>query len=298
MTYEEFAQEIYRNIKKTLKGEYSVKMEELLKCNDCRKKQLIMERKGRGGKVTAKPSVGLESFYEQYRSGGSVSECVRAILQLLKEAEEQAEAEQWCGILETWESAKTRVYPILLSQSRNQELLQELVWTPFLDLAVCYVVMISMENGQGNVKIRNTHLATWGISEEELIAQAKKNNLEQGYSLKRLDELARNTLMGEETANVNTIEEGEMFVLTNKDICYGAAKLLCEPALKTLSGGRDFYILPSSLHEVILLPEVSKVEKEDLNRMIREVNKTMVAEDDILSDHAYFYCAKNGRVEL
>lgn len=298
MTYEEFAQEIYRNIKKALKGEYSVKMEELLKCNDCRKKQLIMERKEKKGKVTATPSIGLESFYEQYRSGDSVSECVRAVLQLLKKSEEQADAERWRRELETWESAKTRVYPIMLSQSRNQELLKELTWTPFLDLAVCYVVMISTENGQGNVKIRNTHLATWGINEEELIAQAEKNNLEQGYSLKRLDELARNTLMGEETANVNTIEEGEMYVLTNKDICYGAAKLLCEPVLKTLSGGSDFYIIPSSLHEVILLPGVSKAEKEDLNCMIREVNETMVAEEDILSDHTYFYNSQTGQVEM
>lgn len=298
MTYEAFVQKIYRNIKKALKGEYRVKLEELLKCNDCRKKQLIMERKEKKEKITAMSSIALESFYEQYRSGASVSECVRAILQLLKESEQQVDAERWRRELETWESAKTRIYPILLSQSRNQELLKELVWTPFLDLSVCYVVMISMENGQANVKIRNTHLSTWGISKEELIAQAEKNNMEQGYSLKRLDELARNALMGEETANVNIIEETETYVLTNEDICYGAAKLLCKPVLKTISGGRDFYILPSSLHEVILLPEVSEMEKEDLNRMIREVNETMVAEEDILSDHVYFYCAKSGNIEM
>lgn len=74
MTYEEFAREIYRNIKNALKGEYNVKLEELLKCNDCRKKQLIMERKEKKGKITAALSIGLEWFYGQYRSGDSVSE--------------------------------------------------------------------------------------------------------------------------------------------------------------------------------------------------------------------------------
>ena len=53
--------------------------------------------------------------------------------------------------------------------------------------------------------------------------------------------------------------------------------------------GEDLYILPSSVHEVILLPKLSVFEKDELVNMVREVNTEGVAAEEVLSDHVYEY---------
>ena len=53
--------------------------------------------------------------------------------------------------------------------------------------------------------------------------------------------------------------------------------------------GEDFYILPSSTHEVLLLPESRAPSKEELDQRIQEVNREALEPEDYLSDHAYYY---------
>ena len=53
--------------------------------------------------------------------------------------------------------------------------------------------------------------------------------------------------------------------------------------------GKDFYILPSSIHEVILVPEFESSDFESLSKMVREINGISVAKEEVLSDHAYYY---------
>ena len=57
--------------------------------------------------------------------------------------------------------------------------------------------------------------------------------------------------------------------------------------------GENYFVLPSSIHEVIIVPESASPGYSDLNEMIREINQTQVAEEEVLGDHAYYYdCAK------
>lgn len=53
--------------------------------------------------------------------------------------------------------------------------------------------------------------------------------------------------------------------------------------------GEDFYILPSSTHEVLLLPESKAPSKEELDQIVQEVNREALEPEDYLSDHAYYY---------
>jgi hypothetical protein len=77
--------------------------------------------------------------------------------------------------------------------------------------------------------------------------------------------------------------------------------MLDEDALKEAAElyGGDFMILPSSIHEILLLPvRDEKEEIEELAATVREVNDTKVAPDEILSFHVYRYSCMTGTVSI
>jgi hypothetical protein len=86
-------------------------------------------------------------------------------------------------------------------------------------------------------------------------------------------------------------EVGGMYVLTNASGSLGAAALFYpdvkEKAAELLGG--DYYILPSSVHEVILVPDSADIKAADLCDMVKQANRTVVDEKDILSDNVYHY---------
>ena len=56
--------------------------------------------------------------------------------------------------------------------------------------------------------------------------------------------------------------------------------------------GDDYYLIPSSIHEVILIQKRDLGDVSELNNMIREVNLTQLSHDEILSNHYYTYVRK------
>ena len=97
-------------------------------------------------------------------------------------------------------------------------------------------------------------------------------------------------------ANVRV--DDNMYVLTNYLRQYGAACMFYQGVLSkfAMTVGTDFYILPSSVHEVILLPVRKDYTKEKLQEMVRQVNRTQVAEEDVLSDNIYLYSKKMRKI--
>ena len=61
--------------------------------------------------------------------------------------------------------------------------------------------------------------------------------------------------------------------------------------------GGDYYILPSSCHEVILVPDTLEVKAKDLCEMVKEANRTVVEDKDILSDNVYHYSKDERRLD-
>ena len=80
-------------------------------------------------------------------------------------------------------------------------------------------------------------------------------------------------------------------MLTNKEKYFGAAVILYPHALKHIAGllRNNFYILPSSVHECILVPDMGQYSRMELKRMVKEVNENQVEEEEILSYEVYYY---------
>jgi len=82
-----------------------------------------------------------------------------------------------------------------------------------------------------------------------------------------------------------------MYVLSNADKLNGAAAILDSKTMEDISEklGGDFIVLPSSIHEVIVLPVNEDMDRQTLEAMVQDVNAGQVAPEERLSDHVYMY---------
>ena len=90
-------------------------------------------------------------------------------------------------------------------------------------------------------------------------------------------------------------ESSEMptfFVVTNTERVDGAGVIFYPEFMDNMGEllGNDFFILPSSIHEMLILPDDGQVDAEMLKEMVKEVNASQLQDEEILSDHAYYYC--------
>lgn len=99
-------------------------------------------------------------------------------------------------------------------------------------------------------------------------------------------------------AELHQKNEPSMYVISNKSLLYGSCAMIDKEFLRELGGKfGSFIILPSSVHELIILPcDEAECDLEECSEMVKEVNETLLSTEDILSDHAYFYNAYLGDI--
>lgn len=195
-----------------------------------------------------------------------------------------------------FEKLKPRIGCRLLSVKRNRHLLEELPFLPFLDLAIVFFYLVSAsDSGQASILITKKHLESWGISQKLLWESAMQTAPSAYPSLL----MSLPDMLFELNASVSGAEtELPLYVLTNEGKFYGASAMLYPDVLSDFSRKMqsDLYIIPSSIHEVLLLPVNAIGQQEQLDLLIQEVNKEQLAPEDILSDHAYYYSQSEKRI--
>ena len=170
-------------------------------------------------------------------------------------------------------------------------LLDRIPHFPFLDLAVVFYYRI--ENGPlsgATMLIHNCNLEAWNINVSNLMEDAVMNtSRKMPYTLKGMDALIRE--LAEEGEETLPRADELMYVLTNEEKYFGAATLLYPHVLSHIGKilRQDFYVLPSSIHECILVPNRGQYSKEDLQQMVKDVNNSQVEEEEILSYQVYYY---------
>ncbi len=91
-----------------------------------------------------------------------------------------------------------------------------------------------------------------------------------------------------------------MFVVSNVKGINGASCLIYPDVIKNLAEqlDADLYILPSSIHEIIVVKNNQKMDKNTFREMVTDINRTQVPEEDILSDNVYFYSRKRNAITM
>lgn len=307
MNYVEFKEELLGTLKKVY-GIANVKAFYIRKNNNVQKEAFSIRLwDGDDSKTTL---IYLEDYYWNYLGRNmSVDRCVKEIIDLLKPVGEESAFHGMDYRLRDWENVKNEIYPMLRSTRLNKGNLNGLVKKELMDLTIIYAVRLEMELGVCHIKITERMLEAYGVSVMELHNQAMLNMRKDGYGFWKMDDMIRemsNEQEGEEkvTESVPECRSADeskpviMYILTNSVKMYGAAGILDQEFVKENLGQKDYYMLPSSVHEVIFVPAIFGLEWEALNEMIREVNKDVVSEEDHLSDHYYFYEGKTGEIKI
>lgn len=193
----------------------------------------------------------------------------------------------------------SHVRPRLVS-SDNLEMVREhrIVYEEFLDMLILYYIEIdevSDDEGFASATLKYGMLEQVGITLQELKEYAN-TNLKQDYQIRSLEDILFK-FIGEDWKDEEAEDVMPMWVVTNSKGMQGAATILSKEILTEVSTKFDsgnFAIIPSSVHECIVLSE--EIDLEALRRMVYEVNSTQLQTDDILTYNVYLY--KNGELTI
>lgn len=293
MSYEEFVAWIEKELKRNLGQDRQICVRTVVKNNGRKRRGLVFSEPG----VNISPTIYLEEYYEQYRQGMPqtvIAEQIAALYAKVKVEECWEESS-----ISTYDSVRDRIVYRLVNREKNQEMLREMPYVEYLNLAIVFSVILEMggEEKAASMLIKNEHLDWWEVTKEE-VYEAACRNTERLFPCELSPMWAVLQAMQAETPAEADGED--MLILTNARKSFGASALLYKGMLKKIgdSLGEDFYVLPSSVHEVIVLPEGMAPEWEELNGMVREINETQVEEEEVLSDDAYFYERAQERLRM
>lgn len=303
MVREEFVYALKEQVVQALGAGYQVEGLWVRKNNGVKKETLIVREENR----ECAPSFYLDELYDSYRNGYPIEALTEHIV-------ETVNGEYMGGIrciddVLSKEWFEERLFLRLVHMEKNKEELEDAVYVKVQDLAAVFYVLT--ERGPDSIKSFRLPKNAWVRAdlgeakeyypkilanterlfpaeimriEERLIRCMEREGEEIPEWLEREFELVRNG------------EKGPLFyVLTNTSKINGAAVMLYEGMLKKFEERFEsgFYIIPSSVHEVLILVEADE-SVEELNRMVREVNDSQVAPEEVLSDHVYYYSTSGG----
>ena len=127
------------------------------------------------------------------------------------------------------------------------------------------------------------------------VNQDEKENLDDNKASRKVYSV---NLLESEHMMIDMEDGQQMHVLTNCDIKYGASVVFYDGLLRRISRmfDDDLFLIPSSIHEMIILPKYAGIEKNDLESMLNDVNDHFLAEEEILSQKVLVYDGKKGMI--
>lgn len=296
MTYQEFLNELTAYLKRELPDGTRMHLSQVLKTNGLRLDCITFSAPG----LTVSPAIYPQDYFSRL-SSCSLASLAEEILSLYRDIGRHSPD---MGLFT--DPSRLRPYVVfrLIQQKRNRELLKDLPHVPFLDLAIVFYLLLPCGDHAmtGSALIRHEHLRTWNMTVRDLADLARENSprlLKQ--EILPMKEMLRQILTPEAAEDLFAEDRKErcpLYVLTNNIQLYGAGCMLYDGVLETFATARgcDLYVLPSSVHEVLLMPVSPEFSREELDEMILQVNREHVSQEEILSDHVYRYSLKDRKL--
>ncbi len=295
MNYSEFLEKMRDHLSRSLDG-VEITIREVLKNNNTRLKGLTLKN----GEHLASPTIYMEPFYEMFQKGDTIDSLGEQIIDLYRDSISKAGFDE--SILHDYSSARKHLYLKALNLKRNEELLSHVPYRKYLDLGlVPYVQLNGFADGCATAVVNSQMIDFWGCTAEEVLADASDNMLkEEDYRLVPILDLIREMISEKMQANGDGPEEApKMYVLMNARKSFSAALMCMESVMEHLADQlqSDLIVLPSSIHEVIIVPADKDMDLKKLNELVQSVNDTTVSSEEVLADHAYYYKRGEGYQE-
>ncbi|HIR14188.1 MAG TPA: hypothetical protein IAB31_09730 [Candidatus Choladousia intestinavium] len=295
MKYEIFLSQIRECVQKKAGEEVQIRIAHIVKNNMQSKDGMTILRRGE----TTSPAIYLDSYYEAFCRGVSLDEIALEILDSCEENRRNP-----CFDIEFYKDyakVKPRLICKLVNYDKNREMLKKMPFRRFLDLAVIYGYLLEEEAFRDAVIfVKNQHREIWGVQEEELYRTAMENT----PKLMPSQLLDLQTLLagieGRESLGIDeTSGAPRIYVLSNCQKYLGASAILYPAALKDIAEqiGEEYFVLPSSVHECMILPDSQVLSPWTLQEIVREINESYVQPEDVLGESIYQY-AGDGRLKI
>lgn len=241
------------------------------------------------------PTIYINDMYEHYKQCGDLQEVLQTASENMAKAFEMDMPTQKLD----YSGAKDNIVFQLINTEQNKEMLVGMPHREYQDLSVIYRWVVAMdEMGIQSTMIKNELAEQLGFTEEQLFNSAAENTRRLFPPVVKsmnevMCEMFMKDGMPQEIAEMmigSIPEEQMMYVITNDRGLQGAAAMLYEDKLHSLSMKLedDLYILPSSIHEVLAVP-ASMGTPESLAEMVSEVNMNEVSLNERLSNQVYHY---------
>lgn len=300
MEYREFLENIRKEVESRYDSNVSVTLNHVMKNNGTELDGITIMEKDKN----IAPTIYINSFYDRYREGVSLKAVVSEIIRIYNQNKNSININ--ADYFENYENVRKTIVYKLVNYQKNKKLLEDVPYKRVLDLAVVFYCLIEQRKGvSATALIHNEHLRIWNVTEDEIYNDALKNTpvLLAGSIVpmsKILSEIAGTAPVDNDEKVCEYTGEDILYVLTNSSRVNGAACILYDNLLKKFANDvhSDLYILPSSVHEVIIVPKKNAFDKSELADMVREVNEQGVSQDEILSDNVYEYNRKNGLITM
>lgn len=314
MFYNEFVLQMKETIQEKMGDHIEVTEVSVEKVNNISLRGLAI--KERNQKIA--PTIYLEAFYERWQAGTAFEQLIQELI----DAYRQNAVTQMpdVGFMMDYEKARKTLAVKLINLKKNTSFLKDVAFMPYLNLAIVFYCRVSDDAiGAGTITIKRSYLEKWNISMEQLCEDALKNAQEmlpcRFYAMEELMKQMENNqsvqkeekiMLSVEAQLQNILQTTEentclpmMIVAANSSQCFGASVLLYQDVLKTCASvlKRDLYILPSSIHEIIILPKEEQ-QVDALLEMVKEVNSTQVEPEEWLADAVYYYDASAEKIMI
>lgn len=302
MNYEEFKKELTQTVRESIaeKGvEAKVETNFVEKVNTTYEALSIIPEESNLG-----INLNIESFFAAFENGESLETIVKNVVDLTEKHLEAA-PEVDLKMLNDYERMKEKLCMEVVSYERNKDLMSKVPHKRMEDLAVVYRFIMGNEGGyHSSILVTNRLIEKYGITLDQLHADALEIAPELRPAVIRGIGEVLSDMMGEDMLELLQEgagdAEGKMYVATVKEGSGGAGILAYQEFMDQAAArlGGDFYILPSSIHELILLKDDNNMDLRSLEAMVAEVNATQVSPEERLSDNVYHYDSKDHIFEL
>lgn len=304
LSYGEFVTYVRENVEAVLNDdrETEVVLTEIAKNNGVVSEIMTIRQEDND----AAPVFYMGDIYEQYLCGKAVDALIDQMIIICRQCSTYTLPVdgEW---FEAFENVRERIILKVVNYEKNQQQLEKCPFIRKLDLALTFRILVEEEKVQiGTVLITEDMTEQWEVTAEELYEWAVDNmrRLWKGV-LEPVQDMARELMDGQmlDEYDIFLKEHPEaanmpMYVLTNEIQLNGAAALFYTDYLKNfaLSVGCDVFVLPSSIHEVLLIPVMEGMSAWYLRQVVEEVNHQLVSEEERLSHHVYRYLYNSGRL--
>ena len=249
---------------------------------------------------TVVPNINLSAMFDEYQR----EEYTMAAMLTVIAQQVQLSPEMQTGWLKDYDQVKEHLFIRVSDAKENEAFLRMAPHKEVDGLAISYHIAFEGLHGvEASTPVTYKMMEMFGVTEEQLHADALEST-QRLYPVQYTSMAeVMNKMMGIDAdmdPDMMPATEGpQLMVLTNMQGIHGAATLFYPGQLEAIAQqmGSDFFVLPSSVHETLILPDDGTAEPDSLQFMVREINQSTVAPEDRLSDFVYHYDSKDHVLE-